>query len=175
MWPRDFLSTFLAPIGPSLKFPSTFLAARRPSVNYSCMCGIFCQLSIRPRDLQSTFHASAVSSVNFHVSVGPSVNITCGRGTFRKLLSTFHADAGPSVNFHHFFRASASFRQPSVHPRDLLSTSVNSTNVRGNYYQFSVRPLDFPLTLCASVGSSFNVGQLSVRPRVFLSNCIYFP
>ena len=127
VWPRDFPSTFLAPMGPSLKFLSTFLAARRPSVNFLYGHRTFCQL---PSTLR--------------VAKG----INQGKGGI--------------------------FCQLSVHPWDLLSTSVNSTNVCRNYYKFSVRPLDLRLTFGAAAGSSVNVGQLSVRPRVFLSKCINF-
>ena len=126
VWPRDFLSTFLAPMGPSLKFSSTFRVAGRPSVNFPCIHGTFCkhlstflesagpssnfrQISVGPRDLPSTFHASMGLPSTFHAYAGPSVDfpqLLCIRGTFsefsmhlRDLLSTFRACVGPSVDF----------------------------------------------------------------------------
>ena len=70
--PRDPLSIFRASVGPS----ETFCTANGPSVNFSqfsvwlrdsvnfpCNYGTFCQLSMHPQDLPSTFHTSAGYSV----------------------------------------------------------------------------------------------------------------
>ena len=96
----------------------------------------------------------AVSSVNFRAFVGPSVNITCGRGTFCKLLSTFHADAGPSVNFHHL----------SVHLRDIPSTFRASLGSSVNFCQLYKCLQELLPIFCASVGTSVSIW---CRCRIF--------
>ena len=107
------------------------LCIRGTFQNVLCSCWTFCQLqsTIRvtfcqhflcPRDLQSSFCASAGSSINFQCSLGTcrqhcfrpwdlpstSVNFPCLRGAFgqlsvrpRDFLSIFPVGGGPSVNF----------------------------------------------------------------------------
>ena len=88
---RNLLSTFV--IFPCLcwtlrKLLANFLDSEGTSVN-------FCQISVGPRDLPSTFPASVGPSVNF-----PCVHGTCYQPSVRlwNLVSTFCASTGPSVN-----------------------------------------------------------------------------
>ena len=112
---RDFPSAFCASTRHSVNFcqlsirprgyPLTFCVSAEHSVNFSelpCGRGTFCQLSVHLQDLPSTFCVSAEISVHFcqlsvrswdlpstsvnnHVSSGPSVNILCIRGTFKNV------------------------------------------------------------------------------------------
>ena len=114
------------------------------SVNYPCGLGTYCQLSVHPRDLQSTFWPSAGSFINFQCGLGTfrqhfwrpwdlpstSVNFPCLRGAFGQLSvrlqdfpSTFPVARGPSVNFSCV--------------RVTLSTSVNFMCIRWTLRQFS--------------------------------------
>ena len=97
----------------------------RPSINFLCVRRIFrqlpsnfcvratiCQFSVRQQDLPST-----------------TVNLPCGRGTFRKLSmrpwehpSNIHAAAGFPSTFVNFMSISETFRQLSIRPRNLPST-----------------------------------------------------
>ena len=91
----------------------------------------FCQLFVRPGDFPST-----------------SVNILCGRETFRQLSSTFFQHYALPSNFRANGRTFINFRQHSmqlaeyvyfhqlsVSPVDLLSTSVKFMRRRGTFCQ----------------------------------------
>ena len=92
---------------------------------------------VRPQDSLSIFIASADPFVNFHQFSlrslnlpSTSINILCGRGTFRQLFvhprelsPTFHASEGPSINFPDVRGRSVNFRQLSVHLRYYPSNS----------------------------------------------------
>ena len=152
---------------------SAFGASKRPSVNFLCVRGIFHQLSVQPRDipstfcaaagptinfsqisippwgLRSTFRAAAGFSVNFCACAGTSVDfrqLMCSRGTFRQ-LSMF--PQGLSSAFRMAVGLPVKFRQLSVHPWDLLSTSVNFPCVHSTFHQLLS-------TFCAPAGSSVN-------------------
>ena len=68
------------------QLPAILSVPKRLSVNFN-------QLSVRPGELLSTFHATW----------RPSVNFPCGRETFRQLLSTFRAARQLSVNLRRLF------------------------------------------------------------------------
>ena len=89
--PGDLLSTYVNILCCQETFhqlPSTFCAAGRPSINFVIFpCGWgpsvnFCQRSVQPGDLLSTY-----------------VNILCCQETFHQLPSTFCAAGRPSINF----------------------------------------------------------------------------
>ena len=112
-------------VGPR-DLPSTFPSSVGPSVNFPCVHGNFCQHSVLAQELRET-------SVNFCVtfrqlSVLPQV-----------LSSAFGMAAGLSIKF----------QQLSVHPWDLLSTSINFPCVCSTFHQL-------PSTFCAPAGSSVN-------------------
>ena len=90
------------------------------SVNFLCILGTLRQLSVHPRDLQSTFCASVGSSINFPCGLGvfcqhfvwpmdllsTLVNFPCLHGAFAQLSvrpwhfpSTFTVAGGTYVNF----------------------------------------------------------------------------
>ena len=131
---RQLSSTFCA----ARRFPSTpvvpgdFLST---SVNIPCCLKMF-------RELPSPFHAAGWTFVNFH----------CDREIFRQILSTFSTARGPSVKFLCFQenfrqlpspfrldgRTSVNFRQLSMQPGELLSTSVNFCVARITSVNFRV-------------------------------------
>ena len=117
------------------------------SVNFLCSLGTLRQLSVHPRDLQSTFCASAGSSINFPCGLGTFRQHFVWPGTFYQLQSTFHAFMGPSLNF---LCGCGTFRQHSLWLDDL---SVN-------FRECSVHLWDFTSILHASV----NFCQVSVHP-----------
>ena len=138
---RDHQSAICASAGPCVNFqcvcriciklsaysrdlPST-------SVNILCIRGPFCQLSVHPWDLPSTFRAPT----------GPSVNIPYGSGIFRLLLSTFCVSVGHSMKLPCVRGTS---HQLSVLQRDLPSIFINFTCDRGNFLQLSVWQQDLP-------------------------------
>ena len=119
-------STVRLSAGPSINFPyvcgtfyqlfvcswdllSTFLAAATPFVN-------FCQLSEHPRNIPSTFRASAELPSN-------SVSFSCVRGNFKK----FRTAIGSSINFSHL----------SVQSQDFLSAFCTSAGHSVNFVNFS--------------------------------------
>ena len=116
----------------------------------------FCQLSMRLRDLPSTFHAAADITSTFlhpHTLPSTSINIPCIHGTFRELFmqlqtlrrlsctrtpfrrlpSTFRASAVPSVNF---LYGSGAFRQITVWPRTFCQLSLHQHNFPSTYVIF---------------------------------------
>ena len=139
--------TFRAAAGPSVNFSqlsvqpwellSTFRASERPSVNFLCICGIFHQLSVWPRDLSSTFCVLPWDLPSTSVNLGPSVNFLCGCGTFR---------------------------QHSLWPEDHPSAFLVSAGLSINFREFSVRQWDFTSILHASIGLSVSFRQLSMHP-----------
>ena len=112
------------------QFLSTFRASTELSINLH-------QLSVRTRDLPSTFGVFIGPFVNFRQ---PSMH----PWTFCQLPSTLHASAGPSVNFRRIFVCS----------RDHLSTPVKFPCVHKFF-------ANFRQTFCVAAGTSVNVGQLS--------------
>ena len=125
-----------------------------------CVHGTFFKLAAQPQDfcqLPSTLRASA----------GPSINFLCVRGTVCQRPSTFCVCVGPSkkgscsrgssINFpcNH-----GTFRQLSMRPWDLPSTSRMSVGHSMNYRQLSVHPRDDPSTFRMSAGHSMNYRQL---------------
>ena len=161
---RDHPSTFCASAAPFVKFPCismTFIKLSAhlrdlpsTSVNILCIHGTFCQLSVHPWAISSTFRASAEissTSINFRALAGPSVNIPYGSGIFHPLLSTFCASVGHSVKF---LCIRGTFHQLSVLQRDLPSISINFPFVRGTFHQLCVCLWDLPST---------SVNILSVR------------
>ena len=122
--PRDLLKRSVQ----LLDLPST-------SVNYPCGIGSFCQLSVHPRGLQSTFCAPTGSSINF----------PCSLGTFRQhfalpwdLPSTsvnFPCSVGPSVKF---LCGCGTCRQHSLWPEDDPSTFLVSAGLSINFRELSV-------------------------------------
>ena len=129
---QDLSLTFRATVGPSITFSQLSVRLRvfpTTFVNFLCICG---------------------PSVNFFASTQPpatSINFLCIHWTFqelfrwqRNLLSNFPGSVGPSINF----------RQLSVHPQYLPSTSVNFR---------------------APTGSSVN----KLRPQNLLSTSVDFP
>ena len=103
VWSRDLPSTLRTIMGPSVSFPY--------------VRGTFCQLSIRPRDIPSSFvNFSCVRVIILQYSVhqrnlpSTSDNFRCIHGTCRQLFvhhfefpSYFRASTGHSVNFHDIF------------------------------------------------------------------------
>ena len=146
------------------ELPSTCCASAGHFVYFLCIHRTLHQLSVHLRNLPSTFCASADFLSNF-------VSFLCVRGLFKKVLygcwifcqhqSTFRAVAGLSVSF--------------------LCVCGNSVNFR----QLSIRPRDYPLTFCVSVGHSVNFSelpcgrgtfrQLPVRQWDFLSTSVNNP
>ena len=86
--PRDHPSTLVNSLRPG-DFPSTFLVAGRPSVN-------FCQFLARSRDLPSNFIKFSLWPENLPSN---SVNFKIGPDIFSQFPSRFHAASSPSVNF----------------------------------------------------------------------------
>ena len=128
MRPRDILSTFCAAAGLSVNFR---------------------QLAVPSWGLRSTFRAAAGLSVNFCACAGLSVDFhqfMCVRRTFRQ-LSVF--PPGLSSAFRMAVGLPVKFRQLSVHPWDLLSTSVNFPCIHSTFHQLLS-------TFCATAGSSVN-------------------
>ena len=150
------------------------------SVNFLCSLGTLRQHSAHPRDPQSTFCASAGSSINFCTAHRPSVHILCGQRTICQLQSTFYGSMGPSLNFP---CGRAIFHQHSMwledHPSTFLASVGLSVNFHecvsmGLYVNFTcVRRLPPTLcasrglvsTFCVSAGPSANFCQLPVRLR----------
>ena len=156
--------------------------AAGPSINFPCIRGTFCELSVHLPDLPSTFRAKTGPTLNFRKlsvrpndhpltfreSTGPSVNFSCVHRNFRHLLPTSLASEGPFV---HFLSVCRTFGQHSMRPRDLPTTSRNfqcsilSTFLRPhdllttsvNFLYIHVTFHLFPTTFCASEGSSVNV------------------
>ena len=196
----DFQSTyvnFLCNHETFRRIPSTFRAAGGPSVNYR-------QPSVPSRDLpltfenflcgQETFRQLSVRREDFLLT---SANSPYNSGTFCDLPSTSHAARRPSVNFHQLsklpgelrelsvqpggflstFRAtgrSSINRQPSVWPRELLSTSINFQCAQKNFRQLSVRPGDFSSSFRVAMRLSVNFRQLSLRPEDLLPTFVIF-
>ena len=104
-----------------------------------CIRGTFRELSMDPRDLLSTFCACAGPWVDFR-------QLLCIRGTFRQ-LSVFLQ--GLSSAFRMAVKLSVKFQQISIHPWDLLSTSINFLCIRSTFHQL-------PSTFRAPAGSSVN-------------------
>ena len=142
---RDLSSTFRVSAGPSLNFPricrtfrqppSTFCASVGHSVNLLCIRGTFHQLSVGTRK----FRQLLVNFLCFPVLL--CVSIPCSSGTFRPLLSTFHASVGHSIKFPCVF---GTFREISVHPRDLPSIFHTAAGPSVNFRKFSMRPRGLP-------------------------------
>ena len=82
-----------------------------------------------------------------------SVNIPCGRGTFRQLSLTFRVSARSSVTFPCNRGSFVNFHQFSVHPQYLLSGSVYFVNPRDHESTF--RPPMGPSVKCSYVCGSF--------------------
>ena len=104
---------------------STFHATRRPSANVYQLC-------VRPEEFQSTFREAEDLPSN-------SVHFPCSQKTFHRLLSTFGVAGRPFFNF----------RQHSLRPGDLMSTSMNFCAAEGpsiNFCQHSVLPGDLSST-----------------------------
>ena len=128
--------------GPSVNFcqhfvhlwdlPKSFvqlLVLPSTSVKFPCSFGTICQLSVHPRDLQSTFCAAVGPSFNFSQLFMPPWG----------LQSTFCVSMGLSVNIHCGRRTIC---QPFLCSRDSPSTSVNFLYIRGTLRQFYMRPWD---------------------------------
>ena len=155
------------------KLPSTFLSARRSSVNIRL-------LSMWPGDFPSTY-----------------INFTCHGEAFHQLSSTLQTVGRPSVNFRQLKM------QPGEHPRASVSfpcvqenfcqlssyfcaswrlfinnrkLSVFAGRPSINFCQHSVVPRDFPWTSVNSPCSrdTFNFCQLSVQSGHLPSNAINF-
>ena len=137
VYPQDIPSSSVSSLcghGTLCKLPSPFCAAEGPSVLFPCIRGLsgnllyirrtfrqVRQLSVRPRDLLSTFRMPAAHSVNF---CQPSIYLPCVSVTFCQLKSTCHASTGDSVNLLYsswtFRQLPSSFRA-SVGPSIILS------------------------------------------------------
>ena len=178
--PWDLPSTAVNILCPQ-NLPEIFHSSARSSVNFR-------QLSEHPRNLPSTFRASAELPSN-------SVSFSCVCGNFEK----FRTAIGSSVNFSHLsvqsrdfpsaFCASAghsvNFRQLSVHPRDCLLTfhasagpSVNFCQLLcgcGTFRQLSVHPRDLPSTFFVSAEISVNFRQHYVVRWDLPSTSVSFP
>ena len=148
-------------MGPSLKFSSTFLAARKP-VNFPCIHGTFCR------------HLST-----FLESAGPSVKFPWVHGIFRQhslhprdLPGNFHASAGPSVNISCLRRTFGRLQSNLVRLQDLLSTFCVSP---GSFIRFPYGSRTFCQVLTAfrtSIGPFVNFRQLFVHPQYLPSTSV---
>ena len=189
---RQLPSNFCAGGRPSMKFcqhsvrpgdlPSKFQLFGQPedllstsAIFQSCR-QIFCHLHSPfhgPEDFLSTFNSAGRPSVNFcQVSVHPE-----------DLLSTFRLVgrlSSTSVSFPCGMEISINFCQLSVRPGDLPLNSVNIFCSRGT----TINSVNFPCsqetfrkllsTFRAAVGSSTNLGQLSLCPEDLLLSSINF-
>ena len=166
MRPRDLLSIFVHPwdlpkmfrtvAGPSMNFSQlsvwsqdfllTFPALMAPSVSFPCIHGTIRPLFICQQAIPS-------NSINFMCFQGSIHQLLCIYGTFHQILSTLHAFATPFIEFSCGCRT---FRQ-------LPSTFRVSVGI-------SVLLWVHPSTVCAEVGPSISIRQLSVCPRDLRSN-----
>lgn len=156
------------------------------SINFTLGRRSIWQLSVRPRNILSTFHAVAGHSINFCCLFilledlpSPYVNISCDRRTFTQLPSTLCAAAGLSMNF----------RQHSVLLLlELPSLFVNISCGRRMIRCLSRLPVYLPSTsvnipCCQEPSVSFchlsvqsgNFHQHSVRPLDILSTSVTCP
>ena len=137
-------------------FPSTFCAAKIPSMIFLCVvrtsinfrqvsvwCEALCQLL-------SAFHAARRLSGNFPCRRGPTFNFLCGQVTVRQ----------------------CSVRQETLHqlfmqPADLLSTSVNFPYIRETFCQRLS-------TFCVGRRTLVSFCQLSMPPGDLPSNSVNF-
>lgn len=110
VWPEDLPSTFRVAWRSSVNFPFVLETFHLFS-SILCTAGrpvIFCQLSVRSGDLNST-----------------SVHILCSLETFRQIRSTFRSARRPSRKFHHL----------SVQLGEVISTSDNISCSRYTFRQ----------------------------------------
>ena len=173
---RDLPLTFCATLGPSVIFSQLSVRLRVfPStfVNFLCVCGTFRQLFVRPQiihQLSLRPHNLRQLPSTFHASTGPSGNLSDGSGTFRQISVGPWDLPSTSVNF----RAPTGSFVSKLRPQNLLSTSVDFPcicriyhKLASTFHEAGEPPVNFP-----SYRLTFR--QLSLRPRD-LSNSFHFP
>ena len=142
-------------------------------MNFPCNNGTSCQLSIRPRDLPSTFHMSAGYSIDLHqlyvhprvhpsffcASVVPFINFSQLSVHPRDLPSTFLASVRLSIKFLCGCRTFRKLLLTSVHPQHLPSTSINFPCISGTFHELKSTfrgPWEILSTFCRAAGPFVN-------------------
>ena len=159
MRPREHPSNINAVAG----FNSTF-------VNFTSISETFHQLSVRPRDLTSTFiNILSDRGKHFVWKLDLLLNLRQISAWPRVLLSRFCASAGPTVIYctHSVLPwTSVNLCQLFVRPWDLPSTFRASAGSLPTFRASEGPSIEFPYIR----GRSINFRQLSVHPRDYPSN-----